>query len=41
MKSAVRVSLSTLAFAMFCLVPAAFAQTASGGFQVKARLPIA
>jgi len=35
MKSTARVSLSTLALAMFSLVPAAFAQSASGGFQVK------
>lgn len=35
MKSTARVSLSTLALAMFFLVPAAFAQSASGGFQVK------
>jgi hypothetical protein len=35
MKSTARLSLSTLALAMFFLVPAAFAQSASGGFQVK------
>src|SRR5438874_2575402 len=34
MKRAARVFLSTLAFAMFFLVPTAFAQSASGGFHV-------
>jgi hypothetical protein len=34
MTRAMRVSLSTLALAMFLLVPAAFAQSASGGFHV-------
>ena len=35
MKRTARLSLSALALAMLLLVPAAFAQSASGGFQVK------
>src|SRR3954469_15892085 len=34
MKRPVRVFLSTVAFAMFFMIPAAFAQSASGGFHV-------